>query len=70
MFGVMVLHGEILGSQYFRDAINLCLLLSRARVTVPCKQSLLPKIIVDFNQSAFLFEKLTPNFERTFTPRG
>ena len=44
--------------------------LSRARVTVPCKQSLLPKIIVDFNQSAFLFKKLTPNFERTFTPRG
>ena len=22
MFGVMVLHGEILGSQYFRDAIK------------------------------------------------
>ena len=53
--------------------LPLATVLSRARVTVPCKQSLLPKIIVDFNQSAFLLKKLTkstPNFERTFTPRG
>ena len=36
------------------NVIRTKMLLSRARVTVPCKQSLLPKIIVDFNQSAFL----------------
>ena len=30
---------------------------SRARVTVPCTQSVLPKIVADFNQSAFLLKK-------------
>ena len=33
-------------------------LLSRARVTGPCTQSVLPKIVADFNQSAFLFKKI------------
>ena len=34
------------------------IVLLRARVTVPCTQSVLQKIVADFNQSAFLLKKI------------